>query len=1603
MPKSNKLRKIGKVALWVVCTPIVLFLILALLVYLPPVQNFIVQRVCTHFSETTGVQFSVDNVRLAFPLDLNVNGVKAVQKGDTLLNARTVRLNLEMLPLFHGQANVSGIELDVSRIDTKNYISNTRIKGVVGHLTAETKGVNWQKQDVHVQLAQLRNSDITVALADSALDDTTTTKSHWRIRVDEACLENVKARVALAGALPTTPPKKAHHTIWVAAQLKKAVLTDGDFDTGKAYYAFRSLNIKKGNVAYTPNGADGTWTPKNPIPAIPADRQLNHKDSVRIAYTYSDNVAELERWNPFPAETTARGKQWKFRTASSNSTTLQKNTKPFDPTNVVVTGLNAQIDTLSYNRAGVLRLGVRHIALQEQCGFAVKELSGAVYLDSTHIVLPALNLKTPYSSLRATINLPFSAFNKGSRTSVSLNLVATLGAPDVKNLARGYLPARYLRLYPNRTLSLNGRFSGNLAHLVFQNTSINLPGILTFKGNGRLDDITGSTPSARMNFSLRTGATLPSLFKTVLPDVAKTVSIPAAVGMKGNLSFHGSDYQLNANLATGRGNAKVKARINLQTEAFDVRVDARQLALQQFLPNMGLSAFSGTLSARSRSFDVLSPRAGLTMDARVRSFNYANYDLSGLSITVRQQGSTSNAQFSINNALLTGKGTLQATLGRDIFGRLSSNFEKIDFRRLGLTADTLQGGGQIDLTFRTNRAFTAYSASGRFTDLLAMTPNRGFTPGDIDFSLGTGNDSTHVFATSGDMVLRLGTRGNVDRLVPRLTRFFNLFEKQLAHRQLNQEVLKSELPVMDFHFEAARTNFVSDYLRIKGYQFRTAYIDLHAHPLSGLSGLIRADSITTGKLLLDSVNLAISQDTSGVVIDGSVRNYTRRNPNKFNAQLHGYVLSQGAGIQAKFFDADGDKGFDVGLRADVLQDGINIVLYPEQPVLAYRNFSINKDNYIFFGNNKQIRADVNLTADDGTGLKIYSTATDSVNDITLSVNNVNLGELSNVLPFLPKMQGMLSGDIHFFDDHKSISAMGSLQANSFAFDGTRLGQIGADVTYLPKSNGEHYASAFISSGGIEVLEAEGTYADKSGEFNVKGNLHDFPMPMLNAFLEGTDVALRGKAGGDFTLQGTAKNPILNGSLDVDSGHVYSDVYGFDFRMEEKPVAINNSKVHFENYNLYSTGKNPLVLNGDIDMSNTSKVYLDFNVKAKDFELINAQRKRNSLVFGKIYADCQGTLKGTVDNLSIRGQLNILDNTNMTYILKDSPISVDNRLEDLVKFTNFTEPEEETESEEQASSSYDLALGINVSEGAHFNCLLSEDGQNYANIEGGGNLTFRITHQGDMRLTGRLTASSGEMKYELPVIPLRTFKLVEGSTIDFTGDPTNPRLNVTALERMKVLVTENEQQRNVAFDVGVSITNTLDKMGLEFTIAAPEDLSVQNQLAAMSKEQRNKAAVAMMATGMYLTDSSSMKSGFKANNALNAFLQNEIQNIAGNALKSVDLSVGVETGTSLAGTQTTDYSFQFAKRFWDDRIRVIIGGRVSAGKNADNRAESIINNVSVEYRMNQGATRYLRVFYDRDQQDPLEGQLTKAGLGYSVRKKTDKFGDLFIFWRKKEKK
>lgn len=1508
-------------------TPIALFLLLAILLYIPPVQNFAVHQVANYLSGNLGMDVRIDKVRLAFPLDLAVHHMTAVEKGDTLLNADRLRLNVKLMPLFEGRADVDGFELYGLVIDTKSYISDTRIKGHAGQLTAAAHGVDWEKELVNLDHARLHDADIYVTLSDTAKKDTTESKAKWNIAVKKVDIERSKVHLQMPG-----------DSMRIYANLGRAALRGGAFDTGRNYYAVKALQLQDCDVNYD----------------IP----------------YIKPVAGI------------------------------------DPNHIAVKRLTLMLDTLSYNNEGVLRAGLRGLTLHEKCGLDVTRLSGSVYMDTTQLRLPALRLRTPASRIDADVAFDFKAFSAGKGGHCQAMVDASIGYDDIRTLATGYVNKTYLRALPHKPLAIKGTVSGNIDHLRLPSLTLNMPGVLQASVNGYTNYVTKDWRNGKFNFNLRTKS-LAAVRQLMPASLKQSINVPDGLSLRGKAAFNGSRYDADIKAGIGRGSLAAKAKLDVKRETYNVVATAHQLPIASIVRGVPVGPFSGSLRASGSGWDVMSPRASLTADAKVNALSYERYPLGGISVKANLHGGKAVAHFEADNPLLQGNGHIEALLGRHNYEvAVKASLPNLDLKKLGVTTDTLYFGTDIDIKATANKAFTAYALSGSIANNHFTTQRMSAMAKDILFDLATSRDTTTANISAGDLRLRLGAKGDIPHLGTHLARFANELQKEAKTYNIDQERLKTYLPVMAFYLDAGRDNPLYNIARMKGYSFSSAYVNLNTDPHVGMTGDARMGALNVGALLLDTIDTHIFQDSTGVQMRGLVKN-GKKNPNPLEVRMRSYVMRSGAGIELSYYDSEGERGVDVGLQAALVDGGLNIHLYPENPVLAYRNFKVNKDNYIFLGKDNSIRADVDLLADDGTGLKIYGEPKDSVNDLTVSVNQVNLGELSAVLPYMPKLSGMLSGDVHVTDDsqHKQLSAMASLTADNFKYEDMPLGNVGIDAAYLPKTGGEHHASAFISSNGEEVLACNGTYFDRDGgTFEGDAQLHDFPLQMLNGFMAGTDVALKGIAGGDLRVNGSLDKPVINGSLDLDSAHIYSDVYGFDLRTDERALDIKDSRIIFSDYRLFSTGKEPMVLNGTFDMSDFERMRMDFAMRAKNFELINTRKKAQSMLFGKVYANYVGTLKGTTDNLSLRGKLEVLDRTDVTYILKDSPLSVDDRLHDLVQFTNFKDSTQTAQPEKAVDGGMDITMGISISDAAIFHCNLSDDGQSYVKLEGGGDMTLRMTQQGDMRMTGLFTTNSGEMKYQLPVIPLKTFQIVQGSYVQFTGDVMNPTLNIAAKERTKAVVTEDDKQRSVAFDVGVKITKPLNDMGLEFTIEAPEDLNIQNQLASMSAEQRGKAAVTMMATGMYMTDETMMSgSGFKANNALNAFLQSEIQNIAGSALKTIDINLGVESGTSQTGTSTTDYSFQFAKRFWGNRISVIIGGKVSTGADATNSAESFINNVSVEYRLDQGATRYVKAFYDRDTQDPLEGQLTKTGAGLVLRRKTDKLGELFIFRNKSKKK
>ena len=557
---------------------------------------------------------------------------------------------------------------------------------------------------------------------------------------------------------------------------------------------------------------------------------------------------------------------------------------------------------------------------------------------------------------------------------------------------------------------------------------------------------------------------------------------------------------------------------------------------------------------------------------------------------------------------------------------------------------------------------------------------------------------------------------------------------------------------------------------------------------------------------------------------------------------------------------------------------------------------------------------------------------------------------------------------------------------------------------MPKSDGSHYVDGILTYEGEDVATVKGTYqSEGAGYLDATVGLDKIPLHFINGFVPDQLLGLKGYGEGELAVKGALNKPHVEGEVYLDSAYLVSEPYGISMRFDDDPVRIVDSKLLFENFMMYANNESPLNLQGNLDFSNVDRMMLDLRMRAQNFLLIDAKENLRSEAFGKAYVNFFAMMKGPLSSLQMRGKLDVLGNTDMTYVLRESELSTDSQLDELVKFTDFKSGKEET-IVRPAIEGFDMMLSMSIDESAHILCALNEEKTNYIDLMGGGDLQMKYNPVDNIQLTGKYTLNNGAMKYSLPIIPLKTFTIQDGSYLEFTGDPFNPILNITATENMKSTVNEGQGTgRSVDFVCGVKLTQTLSKPGIQFIISAPNDMTMQDELNTMSIEERGKIAVTMLASGMYLSGGNT--SDFSMNSALSSFLNSEINNIAGSAMRSLglDLGMSVDNSTNASGALHTDYNFKFAKRFFNNRLSFTIGGKVSSGAEMENAGnnDSFFNNVELQYRLNEGASQYIRAFYNNNTYDWLEGLVGEYGVGFMWRRKLQHFKDIFRFKTEKQ--
>lgn len=1512
-------RKVFRIILAFVGAVIGLFLLLAVALYIPPVQNFVVHKVTKFASEKTGMTLRVGRVRLAFPLDLALINTFASQRGDTVVDARSVRVNIALLPLLESRIDVDGLEIRDGKLNTIDFISNTQIKGRIGELTVKSHGIDLAHSLVSIDDGALKNSNITVLLCDTAKPDTTpSTPTVWRIKLRHFNIAGTSAHITLPG-----------DSMRIGAEVGRLDVSNGYFDLQKSAYTVGHIGIRN------------------------------------IAATY--DIPYLAR--------TKRG---------------------LDLNHIAIARLGADIDSAGF-KGGAVSAKINRLQAAEKSGLEVAGLSGRLYVDSARLELGGLKLRTPHSTLDATGTVWFSALKSGGAGAVKLKVGGTIDRRDIVAAVPGGLDAEVEKMLPRRPIAIGATLSGSNGALRVERGSVAVPGMAQLNIAGRLGNIAEDYRTGNLRYSLRIHDLSP-IVKAL--GMESSIDIPRGSAIAGALTFKGSRYATNSRLSLGGGTAHINGWFDTRRSAYSAKLSTARLPLGKVVKGSGLHSLTSQIAAAGHGFDPFAKGMALSAKATLESFGISGYDFSNTKVSASLRGGKGTVEFNSQNPILQGIGKITAGFTRNsVKGSLNARLANLDIQKISGSEKPLKVSTRSAATFYANSKMTTYGIDAKIDSIVFHADSgRTVRAKDLLVKLDNHRDSLYAKVSAGDLDIMAHGPSNIAAISAQVNRFTSALDKQIKNRLLDQDALARLLPEVNLMIDAGSDNPLSNMLRFRqGYTFDHLFLSLSCGKEKGIDGTGYIHSLNTGSLLIDTVNLSLFRDSTGLRVRSLVRNTTRHNPYQFTAKLEGYLLNDGAGVEVVYKDKTGTEGMNLGLRAELTDSGTTVKMYPENPVIAFRRFKVNKDNYLTLANDKTILADIDLLADDGTGLKVYGDHTDSISDITVSVNRVNLKELTASLPFMPMISGFLSGDLHVAKQDTALTAAYNFNVNDMAYEGSPLGNIGLEGTYFPiPETSTHQVNASISRGGNEVANVDGSYYGTTDSLEACLKLEDFPTDMLNGFT-GETLSFSGRLGGDLDLTGTTSKPMLNGKVLLDSVRVFSDVYGFNMLIENDSAMVANSVLRLDTLNFYSDKNNPLVADGNVDFSDLGNVNLSLNVKADNFELVNARQTAKSEVYGTVYSDIDVMVRGSLSNLFVFGNLNILPRTDVSYVLKDSPLAAENDLNSLVSFVDFSDTAAAPPKREDPTG-ITMSLTVNINDAARLHCDINDDKQSYIDVEGGGTLHMKYAPTGEMTLTGRYTINSGEMKYALPVIPLRTFALQEGSYIEFTGETMNPTLNIAATERVKATVNDNDNPRSVSFDVGIKLTQPLNRMGLEFTIDAPDDQTVQNQLASMGAEQKNKLAVSMLATGMYLAETNN-SGGIKTSNALNAFLQSQVQQIAGKALKSVDLSLSVDDATSATGDANTDYSFRFAKRFWGNRVNVIIGGHVSTGENARNDATSFIDNVSVEYRVDNSAGRYVRVFYDHNAQDPLEGQITEAGAGLVLRRKVRTLGEVFTFWKR----
>ena len=1278
---------------------------------------------------------------------------------------------------------------------------------------------------------------------------------------------------------------------------------------------------------------------------------------------------------------------------------------------------------------------IRQFEFREKGGFVLRKMNTGFSWDDHALGLDNFFLQTNNSLLQSQAQVKYASFSSltkspGDATGNIAFKKSNIAIHDVLLLMPSLGPR--LKNLRNLNIRLSGRMDGKVKDLRLMDIAIDGLHDTHIRLSGSVKGLPSALDAVyeiRMD-NLQTGssdihALIPG---NQIPD--KNIYIPEKITLtgkyQGTLNIFSTDLKLNTSL----GQASIDGHLNLKEKKYDARLALASFDLGKLIRQDSLfGSINLHATAKGSGFDykTMETEAHIQMPGgaiRGHLYNNLSADLSLLHGSFK-------ANSTIDDRNLRWKMQASGNLsGKYPAVKMDLDLDTLNLQALHFLNDTLGLKLRLNADFRSTNPDTL---RGRaiISGISVNSPHQLFHTDTVSFLADHVDTVQNISLRSEALDLNWNGKYNLTEVSEAIKQTINHYYAFRGYRPVSVapqdwklNVLVKPSPLMLAYDSLLKG---SDTARVEIY-FNSRDQDLKLD--------LKAPSIRNGKEFLRDLNIAARTHDRALFYSVGLESAYWAGLKLYRSSILGRIADNKIQNSVILDDAKNKTRYRITTDLEKSGMGWKILLIPDSLLLNYNHWVASKDNFILYDSSGLQVNDFRLDFGNESFL-MRSLEPNTSSPIDLSFENFRLRTISS---FADQdnlaIGGILNGKVELRNIFEKPLFTSDVAVNDFIYSGDTVGNLNIQVRN--KDANTVLAKLGLKGHGNDA-DMEGEYSAASGmDLNLK--LSRINLNLIRAAAQDQIKDIRGNLKGNLQIKGKPAAPVLHGWLQFDSAYVIPVISGEKLKLPPDKIEFDEDGINFTNYTMVDSAGNKATLDGNVFTKDFKKYRFDLSLRAQNFRLVNAPKSTNSLFYGRLIMDADVDMLGDLESPKMNAILRFNPKTDFTVILPNNDPELVER-QGVVVFVDRTHPRDTVRLENvlDSLSKYAAMKGIDVSatietdSNAKFTLIIDERNGDALSLKGRADLTGGIDPSGKMSLTGNYELDNGAYNFSLSLLK-RKFDIVRGSTVTWSGDPTDANVNIRAtylintppidLMQNQISGTNTEEttryKQKLPFIVTLIMKGELLKPIISFEISLQSDkisqwpdVDLKLQQIKTDQAEVNKQVFALLLLSRFVQENPfvSQTPTYDAQTiamqSVSKILSDQVNQLAASLIKGVDLTVDLNSDkdySSGAPINQTQLNVGVSKNLFSDRVRVSVGSNFQLGEvNPNQDVSNIAGDIDVDYKLTKDG-RYMLRAYRRDQyQSVIEGQVVETGLSFILTFDYNAFYELFSNKKKEEKK